>query len=129
MNDNNIGVILLVYNEEIHLKRCLDNVLLLTSNIYVIDSYSTDNTIDILIEYGISFVQNKFTNQSSQLNFAINSYPFETDWILRVDCDELLSDDLINEMKTSSLLYINSAISGFYIKRKEEKYFALREFL
>ena len=54
MNDNNIGVILLVYNEEIHLRRCLDNLLLLTSNIYVIDSYSTDNTIGILNEYGIS---------------------------------------------------------------------------
>jgi hypothetical protein len=118
MNDNNIGVILLVYNEEIHLKRCLDNLLLLTSNIYVIDSYSTDNTIDILNEYGISFVQNKFANQSSQLNFAINNYPFETNWILRVDCDELLSDDLIIEMKTSSLLDINSGVSGFYIKRK-----------
>jgi|688.fasta_scaffold41874_4 glycosyltransferase involved in cell wall biosynthesis len=118
MNDNNIGVILLVYNEEIHLKRCLDNLLLLTSNIYVIDSYSTDNTIDVLNEYGISFVQNKFTNQSSQLNFAINNYPFKTNWILRVDCDELLSGDLIIEMKTSSLLDINSGISGFYIKRK-----------
>ena len=118
MNDNNIGVILLVYNEEIHLKRCLDNLLLLTSNIYVIDSYSTDNTIDILNEYGISFIQNKFTNQSSQLNFAINNYPFETNWILRVDCDELLSEDLITEMKTSNLLDINSGVSGFYIKRK-----------
>jgi len=118
MNDNNVGVILLVYNEEIHLKRCLDNLLLLTTNIYVIDSYSTDKTLSILNEYEINFVQNEFINQSNQLNFAINNYPFDTNWILRVDCDELLSEDLISEINTSHLLDFNSDISGFYIKRK-----------
>ena len=118
MIDNKVGVILLVYNEEIHLKRCLDNLLLLTSNIYVIDSYSTDNTLNILNDYGINYVQNKFLNQSNQLNFAINSYPYNTNWILRVDCDEILTIELINEIKSSKLLDINSNISGFYIKRK-----------
>jgi len=118
MIDNKVGIILLVYNEEIHLKRCLDNLLLLTSSIYVIDSYSTDNTLDILNEYGIYYVQNKFSSQSNQLNFAINNYPFDTNWILRVDCDEILTIELINEIKTSNLLDINSNISGLYIKRK-----------
>ena len=118
MIDNDVGIILLVYNEEIHLKRCLDNLLLLTSNIYVVDSYSNDNTLDILNEYGIHYVQNKFLNQSHQLNFAIKNYPFNTNWILRVDCDELLTLELINEIKKSNLLNIKSNISGFYIKRK-----------
>ena len=118
MIDNKVGIILLVYNEEIHLKRCLDNLLLLTSNIYVVDSYSTDNTLNILNEYGINYVQNKFLNQSNQLNYAIKNYPFNTNWILRVDCDEILSIELINEIKTSNFLDINSNISGLYIKRK-----------
>ena len=118
MIDNKVGIILLVFNEEIHLKRCLDNLLLLTSNIYVVDSYSTDNTLNILNEYGINYVQNKFLNQSNQLNFAIKNYPFNTNWILRVDCDEILTIELINEIKTSNFLDINSNISGFYIKRK-----------
>lgn len=118
MLNNNVGVILLVYNEEIHLKRCLDNLLLLTPFIYVIDSFSTDNTLDILNEYDIKFIQNRFINHSNQLNFAINSFPFDTNYILRVDCDEILSIELINEIKTSKMLYINSEWSGFYIKRK-----------
>jgi len=118
MLNNNIGVILLVYNEEIHLRRCLDNLLLLTSNIYVVDSFSTDKTLDILNEYDIKFIQNRFINHSNQLNFAINSFPFYTNYILRVDCDEILSIELINEIKTSKLLDINSKWSGFYIKRK-----------
>ena len=116
--NSNIGVILLVYNEEIHLKRCLDNLLLLTSDIYVVDSFSTDKTVTILKEYGINFTQNSFVNQSQQLNFAIDNYPFVTNWILRVDCDEILSLELIDEIKTSKLLDINSDISGFYLKRK-----------
>ncbi len=113
-----IGIILLTYNEEIHLKRCLDNLLLLTSNIYVVDSYSNDNTVDILNEYGIIYVQNAFINHSNQLNFAIKNYPFNTNYLLRVDSDELLTLELIQEIKTSSLLNFNSDISGFYIKRK-----------
>jgi glycosyltransferase involved in cell wall biosynthesis len=118
MIDNKVGIILLVYNEEIHLKRCLENLLLLTSNIYVVDSYSTDNTLDILNEYGIVYVQNKFSNHSNQVNFAIKNFPFKTNYILRIDSDELLSLELIKEIKTSKLLDSNSEISGFYIKRK-----------
>ena len=118
MIDNNVGIILLVYNEEIHLKRCLDNLLLLTSNIYVVDSYSNDKTVDILNEYGINFVQNTFINHSNQLNFAIKNFPYKTNYIIRIDSDELLSLELIQEIKTSKLLDSTSDISGFYIKRK-----------
>ena len=56
--DNKIGVILLTYNEEIHIKRCLDNLLLLTSNIYVVDSFSNDKTVAILDEYRVKYCQN-----------------------------------------------------------------------
>ena len=118
MNNKKIGIILLVYNEEIHIKRCLDNLLKLTSDIFVVDSFSTDNTVSILKEYGIDFIQNPFVNHSQQMNFAINNYPFNTNWILRVDCDEILSLELIDEIKTSKLLELNSDISGFYIRRK-----------
>ena len=116
--DNNIGIILLTYNEDIHIRRCLDNLLLLTSNIYVVDSFSNDKTVAILDEYGINYCQNEFKNHSNQLNFAINTFPFVTNYILRMDCDEILSNELINEIKTSNMLVIDSDISGFYIKRK-----------
>jgi hypothetical protein len=69
-------------------------------------------------EYGIKFSQNEFLNHSNQLNYAINTFPFETNFILRMDCDETLSIELINEIKTSKLLVIDSEFSGFYIKRK-----------
>ena len=116
--DNKSGVSLLTYNEEIHIKRCLDNFLMLTSNIYVVDSFSNDKTVDILGEYEINFVQNEFKNHSNQLNFAINTFPFETNYILRIDCDETLSYELINEIITSKMLATDSDFSGFYIKRK-----------
>jgi len=115
---NKIGVILMTYNEEIHIRRCLENLLKLTSNIYVVDSFSNDKTVDILNEYKIQYVQNSFVNHSNQLNFAISTYPFETNYIIRVDSDELLSDELVHEIKTTELLDIDSDISGFYIKRK-----------
>jgi len=116
--NNHVGIILLTYNEEIHLKRCLDNLLLLTSDIYVVDSFSNDKTVDILNEYGINFAQNTFINHSNQVNFAIKNFPFKTNYILRIDSDELLSLELIQEIKTSTYLNPTSDISGFYIKRK-----------
>lgn len=118
MNKNTLGIILLTFNEEIHLKRCLDNLLLLTSDIYVVDSFSTDSTKKILKDYKINFVQNVFLNHSKQLNFAIHNFPFASNWILRVDCDEILSNDLILEIKKTISLDINSKIGGFYIQRK-----------
>ena len=58
---NNIAVIILTFNEEIHLERCIENALKITSNIIVVDSYSTDDTLKILKKYKIKFYQNKFT--------------------------------------------------------------------
>ena len=65
---NNIAAIILTFNEEIHFERCIKNVLKITSNIIVVDSYSTDDTLKILKKYKIKFYQNKFSHNA--LKFA-----------------------------------------------------------
>lgn len=54
-----ISVIILTYNEEIHLRRCLENVKLFAKDIFIVDSYSTDKTLEIAREYGAIILQNK----------------------------------------------------------------------
>jgi glycosyltransferase involved in cell wall biosynthesis len=114
----NLSIIVLTHNEDIHLERLLDNLLKLTSNIYVVDSYSTDGTLSILEAKNINYNQNVFVNHSKQINYAIDTNPYQTTWTMRIDADEILSDQLIFELTNKLNTYSNSNVNGFYINRK-----------
>lgn len=114
----NLSILVLTYNEEIHLNRLLDNLHLLTNKIYVVDSYSTDSTISILKNRNVRYSQNLFVNHSKQINFAIESNPYDTVWTMRLDADEWISKDLISELHTKLDKLEISSINGFYMKRK-----------
>jgi glycosyltransferase involved in cell wall biosynthesis len=114
----NLSIIILTFNEEIHLKRLIENISPITNKIYVVDSFSTDSTLAILKENGIIFKQNKFINHSKQINFAIDTNPFDTTWIMRIDADEIISNTLIDELKLTLHVHDKSNVNGFYIKRK-----------
>lgn len=94
-----ISVIILTYNEEIHLRRCLENVKLFAKDIFIVDSYSTDKTLEIAREYGAIILQNKWeNNHAKQLNWGLEHAPIKTSWILRLDADEYLLPELIEEL-------------------------------
>lgn len=114
----NLSIIILTFNEEIHLKRLIDNISLLTNKIYVVDSFSTDTTLAILNDNNIIFQQNKFINHSKQINFAIDTLPFNTTWIMRIDADEIILESLVDELKHTLQLHENSLVNGFYMNRK-----------
>jgi glycosyltransferase involved in cell wall biosynthesis len=114
----NLSIIVLTFNEAIHLERLLANLLQITDKIYVVDSYSTDETIAILEAKHIIYKQHAFVNHSKQINFAIESNPFETTWTMRMDADELISNELINELVYKLGIFATSDINGFYMKRK-----------
>ena len=76
MNKPDISVIILTYNEEIHIRRCLENIRELAKDIFIIDSYSTDRTLEIAQEYGAVILQNKWeNNHAKQLNWALEHAP------------------------------------------------------
>jgi glycosyltransferase involved in cell wall biosynthesis len=114
----NLSIIVLTFNEEIHLKRLIENISQITNKIYVVDSFSTDSTVTILNEYNINFKQNKFINHSKQLNFAIDTNPFNTTWMMRIDADEIITDSLIDELNNTLPVHENSQVNGFYVNRK-----------
>lgn len=112
-----LSVIILTRNEEIHIERCLKNALLLTANIFLVDSYSTDKTIEIARKYTSNIFQNNFDSFSSKLNWAIENLPIKTSWTIRLDADELFSHKLLNELNSFVELQ-SSEVSGIYIKRQ-----------
>ena len=93
-----ITAIILTYNEEKHLERCLMSVHGLAQNILVIDSFSTDRTSEIAQNHGAKFLQRKFINQADQLNWALENLNIDTEWILRLDADEYLTPELYKEI-------------------------------
>ncbi len=107
-----ISVVVITYNEEKNIGRCLDSVKGVADDIVVVDSYSTDDTEKICMEYGARFIQHTFHSHIDQKNWAINQakYPH----ILSLDADESLSDRL----KESVLAAKNSwEFDGYYFNR------------
>lgn len=112
-----ISVVILTYNEEIHIERCIKSAKKYSNNIFVIDSYSTDKTVEISQSLNANILQNKFINYSKQFSWALNNIKFKTDWILRLDADEYLENDLILEIN-NKLPTLDKEIVGINFKRK-----------
>ena len=95
-----ITVIILTLNEALHIARCLENVNQIARKVYVIDCHSSDGTQDIACRMGAEVIEHDWPgNQAEQFNWALDNLPIETEWILRLDADEYLSDGLIAELK------------------------------
>ncbi len=117
MSKPDISVIILTYNEELHIERCLKNLQPLVKQILIVDSFSTDNTVQIAEALGVKVFQNPFVNQSVQFQWGLDNCPIQTGWVMRMDADEYLEQALIDEIiaKFSSL---PDDINGLYLKRK-----------
>lgn len=95
-----ITVIILTLNEEIHIERCISRLGDVARKIYVVDCFSKDNTVAIAEKCGATVVQHKWEgNHARQLNWAIDNLKIDTEWVLRLDADEYLSVELIKEME------------------------------
>ncbi len=112
-----VSVVVLTYNEEIHIGRLLKNISDWADEIFIADSFSTDKTLEIARSYGVKIVQHKFENQASQFNWALDNLEIKNDWILRLDADEYLIEDLKKEIGTI-LPKTLEGVGGFYIKRR-----------
>lgn len=99
-NVPDITVIILTKDEKIHIGRAIENVKPIARRIIVVDSFSTDGTQEIARAAGAEVVEQPWPgNQAEQFNTALENIPVETGWILRLDADEWLSDELKDEIR------------------------------
>lgn len=111
-----LTAIILTYNEEIHLRRCLNSIKNVCTDIVIVDSYSKDKTKEIALEYGARFYQNKWVNYANQFNWAINNTEITTDWVIRIDADEFIDEILQNSLKDNLFKFTDNTV-GVRIKR------------
>ena len=113
MNLNQITPLILTYNEAPNIQRTLKN-LTWAKQIVVIDSFSTDKTIEILKNFKqVSIFQRQFDSHASQWNYGLNQ--IKSDWVLSLDADYVITTTLINEIE--SLAPINNT-DGYFIPFK-----------
>lgn len=93
-----LSVAIITLNEEKNIARCIESVKEIADEIVVVDSYSTDATEQICEQYGVKFIKQKFLGHVEQKNFAIDQTSNE--WVLSLDADEALSEQLQKEVKT-----------------------------
>ena len=111
-----LAVIALTYNEEANLAQALDSVVGWADEIHVLDSLSTDQTVEIARRFGSHVAQNKFVDFAKQRNHALERLPIRSEWVLFLDADEWLPEALKQEI--SELIASSPPENGFYINRR-----------
>lgn len=107
-----LSAVIITYNEEEHLEKCLKSLVDVVDEIVVVDSFSTDKTPKICEAYNVRFIQNPFGGYIEQKNFALSKAKY--DYILSLDGDEALSETL-----KKSILQVkeNWVFDGYYCNR------------
>jgi len=96
-----ISVIILVGQEKIHMQRCVEKLQpLAPRQIFVIESQPPDGTREIAESFGAKVVFNKWPGlHAKQFNWALDNLPIESKWVLRLDADEYLTPETIENLK------------------------------
>jgi glycosyltransferase involved in cell wall biosynthesis len=111
-----LTVVILTYNEEVNIKQALNNVCGWAGEVIILDSGSTDQTCAIAATYGVRTVFRKFDNYALQRTYAIKELPINTEWMLFLDADEYLTQELKTEIQQTLLQ--KTDIVGYYLKRR-----------
>lgn len=95
-----VTVIIATFNEEANLPAALDSVRGWAKEVYVIDSYSTDRTVEIALARaaeGVRVVQHPFRNLCQQWHWALDRLPLSTEWVMELDADERVTPEFREE--------------------------------
>lgn len=93
----NISVVIITYNEEEILENTIRSAKRLTDDLVVVDSFSTDRTVDIAKFYGARIFQRRWEGYYKQKNFGNNQA--KNDFVLSLDADEVLTDELVKSIR------------------------------
>lgn len=120
-----LSVIILTGNEELHIKRCLENISQVAKEVFVIDCFSKDKTVEIASSLDgvngckITILQHEWpvTKYAGQFNWALENAPIITKWVMRLDADEWLLPELLTEIN-EKLPVLPENVTSVVMKRR-----------
>lgn len=110
-----ISVFILTYNEEIDIADCIQSVISLTDDVIVVDSLSTDRTVEIASKFPVQLFQNAFISHGKQRTWMLKNIATKYDWIYILEADERMTPELFAECVAASRR--NAAI-GYYVAER-----------
>lgn len=113
----NLTIIILTKNEERNLEKCIRSFQGCASRIVIIDSYSTDGTVELAHKLGAEVFEHTFENHAAQFNWALDNIELDTEWVMKVDADEEFTLELAEEIK-DKLDTLSDPINGVVLRRR-----------
>ncbi|WP_035567368.1 glycosyltransferase family 2 protein [Hymenobacter sp. IS2118] len=104
-----LSVVIITFNEAANIARCLQALGDVANDVVVVDSFSTDNTVEICREHGVRVVQHAFAGYVEQKNYATAQARF--DHVLQLDADEVLTDELRQAIRAARQNWQHAAYS------------------
>lgn len=112
-----LAVVILTYNESLHIARAIETVRPFAKEVFVIDSFSTDDTVEIAQSAGATVLQNRFVNHSKQFAWGLDNAPIAATWIMRLDADEVVEPELAQEIQ-DKLPKLPEDVAGINLDRR-----------
>lgn len=112
-----LSVVILTHNEGLHIRRALTSIEDVATEVFVIDSGSTDSTISIAKQLGAHVLEHPFVNYAQQFQWALENAPISGQWVMRLDADEIIEEDLAHEI-ACRLPELPNDVAGINIDRK-----------
>lgn len=112
-----LTVLILTKNEERHIERALLSVSKIADRCVVVDSGSDDRTVELAKAAGADVITHGWINYASQFNWGLGQLGGETDWILRLDADEVVTSELAEQIGTT-LPKLDAGTRGIFVSRR-----------
>jgi len=113
----NLTIIILTQNEEQNLKKCIESFRDVAKRVVIIDSYSTDKTVELAKALGAEVYEHPFENHAAQFNWALDNINLQTEWVMKVDADEEFTPELADEID-KKLDGLPQKINGVILRRR-----------
>lgn len=105
-----VAVVMISLNEAHNMEAILQNLKGWAQEVFLVDSYSADATVDIALRHGVHVVQREFRGFGDQWNFAVRELPISAPWTMKLDPDERLSELLKRKL---GLAMVSGRADGF----------------
>ncbi len=118
MNVQLLSIVILTYNEENNIRDCLESCIQYADKVFVIDNYSTDNTVSIASEYKVEVFQDERLPRD-RIKWILESGIIKTKWVLFIDADERMTKESGNELIEKCEKYANDdSVNGIVVRYK-----------
>ncbi|MBQ8057969.1 MAG: glycosyltransferase family 2 protein [Ruminococcus sp.] len=113
---NDITVIVLTKNEEKNIKACIESAKMIAKRVIVVDSGSTDNTVELAKNNGAEAVYHEWVGHARQFNWALDNCNINTEWVFRLDADERISKELACEIREKLASEESKDVNGYEMR-------------